>query len=244
METSRYPYLAYLDDDCSVKPDWLASLMKGYRLREDVFAVFGQITNDWGKQVKPTWVIPATETWLGNNSFLGDQPRILESGFGIREGNLSIQKTWLQKFGGFLGMEQFGSLNMAAAELKYCLWQANRSGVKIAYMPAAVAYHHVVARSRLWMVKRAYWQGISDGIFDYLIFKRHFLSSVIHACYDLAVMAGLFLLSLGFLIILDRPKWLYHLLRTVRRAGLILSELRIRGNWAYIYEWTRNHSLG
>jgi len=242
FEVAINPYLAYIDDDCTVGLDWLRSLMSGYDLNEDIFAVFGQIINDWGDQIKPRWMMTATEKWLGNNNFLGSSPRILDSSHGTREGNLSIKKEALRSFGGFFGMEQFGSRNMASGELKYCLFQAKKRGAKIAYVPGAIAIHHVVVKSRSWMLQRAYWQGITDGLFDYLLTKREFWSLLFRAYFDSVAMIVLFGHSLFFMFLFDQPKCMFHLLRAVRRLGLILSELHLKGNWPRVNSWLREHA--
>jgi glycosyltransferase involved in cell wall biosynthesis len=242
-EEALYPYLAYIDDDCIVKPDWLQSLMTGYDLDNRVFSVFGRIKNDWGEQIKPRWMTPAMEAMLGDNSFLGTAPKILENRFGTRESNLSIKKGILQSLGGFLGMEQFGSHNSAATELKYCLWKARNIGVKIAYVPTAVAHHYVTLRTKSWMIKRAYWQGISDGLLDFIIYRQKWWKSGIKACSDSAAMIVLFGFALFYLVLCDQPRWMFHLLRAVRRFGLILSELHLKGNWSRVNAWLAGQSF-
>lgn len=234
-------YLAYIDDDCTVGPGWLQALMSGYNLDESIFAVFGQIINDWGEQIKPRWMMPATETWLGTNSFLGNSLKILESSFGTREANLSIKKEVLAALGGFLGMEQFGSRDMAATELKYFLWKAKTMGEKIAYVPAATAQHLMVPRTRSWMIQRAYWQGISDGILEYIIYRRKWWRTGARACLDLAALIVLLGYVISYIILCDQPKWMFHLMRAVRRLGLILSELHLRGYWNRVDVWLRGH---
>jgi glycosyltransferase involved in cell wall biosynthesis len=241
-EVARNPYLAYIDDDCTVGPGWLQALMSGYNLDESIFAVFGQIINDWGEQIKPRWMMPATETWLGTNSFLGNSPKILENSFGTREANLSIKKEGLTTLGGFLGMEQFGSRDMAATELKYFLWKAKRMGKKIAYVPAATAHHLIVPRSRSWMIQRAYWQGISDGILEYIIFRRKWWTAVARACLDSAALIVLLGHVICYIILSDQPNWMFHLMRAVRRLGLILSELHLRGYWYRVDAWLRENT--
>ncbi|HUV67645.1 MAG TPA: glycosyltransferase family A protein [Sedimentisphaerales bacterium] len=34
-KVARYPYLAYLDDDCSVEPDWPSQPVQGFDLHDD-----------------------------------------------------------------------------------------------------------------------------------------------------------------------------------------------------------------
>jgi hypothetical protein len=172
---------------------------------------------------------------------LGNSPRILEDSHGTREGNLSIKKEKLQSFGGFLGMEQFGSRNMASGELKYCLVHAKKNGAKIAYVPSAIVHHQIVPRSRSWMIKRAYWQGITDGLFDFLLFKRKFSETLLRTYFDVGALIVLLGQSLFLMILFNQPKSLFHLLRAVRRFSLIVCELHLTGNWTQLYDWMRKH---
>ena len=138
-------------------------------------------------------------------------------------------------------MEQFGSRNMASGELKYCLFQAKKRGYKIAYVPTAIVHHHIAPRSRSWIVQRAYWQGVTDGLFDFLLTKRKFWDSLLRVYFDMAAMIVLFGNAAFFMILFAHPKWMFHLLRAVRRFSLILCRLHLIGNWPRIHDWRRQH---
>jgi GT2 family glycosyltransferase len=216
--------------------------MSGYDLHKDVFAAFGQIVNDWGVQIKPRWIMPATETWLGDNSFLGNSPKILENDFGIRESNLSINKEMLQSLGGFLGMELFGSHSRAATELRYCLWRAKKMDIRIAYIPAAIAHHHIAVKSRTQMIQRAYWQGVSDGILEYIMYRGPWWNTGARAGLNMAAMIVLFGFALFYFVLFDQPKWIFYGMRATRRLGLILSELHLKGSFSRMRAWLAEQS--
>lgn len=242
-EAAHYPYLAYIDDDCSVQPDWLSQLVEGFDLHDDVAAVGGQVVLDWDQQKPPAWLGPQLERWLAANSHLGDQPRVTEQNARVIECNMVLTREAWQASGGFLGMEQFGSKHMAAGEVLYLLKQIERQGGKVAYVPDAVVHHHVGIRTWQWMLRRAYWQGVSDGLLDYLVYRRSWLSTISRVILDTAAMV-IFLgyASISYLTA-DQPTGLFHSLRAIRRLGLILSEMRLVGDWSRARSWTSaNHS--
>ena len=55
-QVARFPYLAYLDDDCIVEADWLSNLVSGFDLDEKVSIVAGRITVDYSNQKIPNWI--------------------------------------------------------------------------------------------------------------------------------------------------------------------------------------------
>jgi GT2 family glycosyltransferase len=239
---ARYPYLAYIDDDCSVAPDWLSQLVQGFDLDDDVVAVGGRVVLDWDQQEKPAWLGPGIETWLGAYSHSGAQPMVLETKACVRESNMALKREAWTASGGFLGMEQFGSQHMAAGEVLYLLKQIERQRGKVAFVPGAVVHHHIGQRSWRWMVRRAYWQGVSDGILDYLVNKRSWLAMVSRISLDTAAMFVLFGYAGVSYLKADKSKGLFHLLRAIRRFSLVLGELRLVGDWPSVRSWaSANH---
>lgn len=240
-EVSHYPYLAYLDDDCSVEPDWLSQLVEGFNLHDDVVVVGGQVVLDWDQQKPPAWLGPQLERWLAANSHLGDQPRVMEKNARVIECNMALTREAWRAASGFLGMEQFGSNHMAAGEVLYLLKQVERQGGKVAYVPDAIVHHHVGIRTWQWMLRRAYWQGVSDGLLDYLVYGRSWLATLGRVILNAAAMV-IFLeyASISYLTA-NKPEALFHSLRAVRRLGLILSEMRLVGDWSRARSWASAH---
>lgn len=236
-QVARYPYLAYLDDDCSVEPDWLSQLVQGFDLHDDVVAVGGRVVLEWDQQKAPAWLGPDIEPWLAAYCPSGDEPRLLEAKTQVIECNMGLKKEAWKAAGGFLGMDQFGSRHMAAGEVLYLLRQIEQQRGRVAYVPGAVAYHHVGSRSRRWMLRRAYWQGVSDGVLDYLVNKRSRPSTARRLAIDAAVMMALSGCTCISYLKADQAKGMSYLLRATRRFSLVLSELRLAGDWTRVQSW-------
>jgi len=240
-EAARYPYLAYIDDDCAVKPDWLKSILGGFDLDERVVVVGGLVILDWADQKKPSWIGPGIEPWLGVNSVLGSQPRLLEKKIRVLEGNMALTREAWHGHGGFLGMERFGSRHVSAGEVIFLLKQIERKGEKVAFVPGAVARHHVVIRNLRWFLRRAYWQGVSDGILDYLLFRRSWRSTIGRIFLDSIAMLTFIGLTGFSIFTANSSESLFYLMRAIRRTGLILSEMRLVGNWPEARFWISTH---
>jgi glycosyltransferase involved in cell wall biosynthesis len=239
-EEASNPYLAYLDDDCSVGPDWLRRLASGFDLNERVVAVGGQVILQW-EAPKPSWFGPELERWFAVNGHLGQQPRLLTAFEYIVEGNMGIERRAWKAGGGFLGMEQFGSRGMAAGEILYLLQKLHQQRGKIAFVPQAIAVHHVRPSTQRRMVLRAYWQGVSDGLLDYLIYRRSWLSTAGRLVLDASAMIVLFGYTCFSYLKADQAKGIFHLMRAIRRLSLVLSEMRLIGDWPRIRVWASAH---
>lgn len=235
-EAARYPYLAYLDDDCNVNPDWLKHLVSGFDLHQNVVAVGGQIELQW-RAPKPNWLGADLNQWFAANSYLGAESRLLSQRENIIEGNMALNKQAYLAAGGFLGMEQFGSQNMAAGEVLYLLQQLRRQGGEVAFIPQAVALHNVYPGNQQRMIRRAYWQGVSDGIMNYLIYRYSWFSTAGRFIFDAAAFVALIGFSIFSFIKADQAKSMFHLLRAIRRMGLVLSELHLAGDWVRVRSW-------
>jgi glycosyltransferase involved in cell wall biosynthesis len=239
---ARYPYLAYIDDDCRVTPQWLGQLMSGFELDAHVGAVGGAVIPVW-QQPKPAWLGPQIEHWFASTSFLGSKARLLDKGERIVEGNMAIEYEAWREAGGFLGMDRFGSQNMASGEILYLLHQVYKQGKMVAFNPGAVAWHCCINKpSKRWMVRRAYWQGVSDAMLDHILHQRSLRELVMRFSFDILALFTLLVLSAAGYLGWNQRKGMYQLARAVRRVGLLLGEARIVGDWSAIRSWLYEHA--
>jgi glycosyltransferase involved in cell wall biosynthesis len=241
-EEARHPYLAYIDDDCAVRSDWLRRLMGGFDLHARVVAAGGLVSLKW-EQPRPAWLGQELDAWLADTCYLGDQARLLNDDERLVESNTAFERRAWQSAGGFIGMEQFGSRNMAAGEVLYLLHQLRRQGGRVAFVPAAVMEHHVNAPTRRRMLERAYWQGVSDAILKHLLHRRSGFSTAWRAVLDLGALLVLLGWSAATYASGNSAKGMYHLTRAVRRIGFLLSELRLVGDWQSVRTWSPDQNL-
>jgi glucosyl-dolichyl phosphate glucuronosyltransferase len=242
-EEARYPYLAYLDDDCSIGVDWLSQIMSGFDLDEQASIVAGHIVLDYDNQRIPAWLGEKSERWLGTYNFPGSQPRLLDNPVYVCEGNMAIKRQVWKSTGGFLGMDRFSSPHVAAQEIVYLLDQVKRQGGKVAFVPGAIARHHTAIPTQRWMLMRAYWHGVSDGILDYLLKHQSWLSLIYQIVLDTVAMFIFLFLAFLFLLMLNKATSMYHLLRATARFGRLLSELRLKGDWHRARLWASTQGV-
>jgi glycosyltransferase involved in cell wall biosynthesis len=236
-EAARYDFLAYIDDDCTAGPEWLKRLMQGFDLDPLVEVVGGRVIVDWDGGHIPRWYGREVERSLAGTGHLGEKTRIIDKEPRVIECNMAIRKAAWRAGGGFLGMEQFGSRHCAAGEVIPLLERIGRWGGKVAFAPEAAVYHHAGKRDLRWMLARAYWQGVSDGLMDRLLDRRRGAGAVQRAAVDAAAMFLLFSLFLVSTLRFSAPRSTRQLLRAVRRFGLLVSALHLVGDWHKLRTW-------
>lgn len=231
-QEAHFPFIAYCDDDCGVGPEWLGHLMQGFDLAPDIVAGGGLVVLEWGGKAPP-WMSPGLEPYLAATTFLGTRSRVLDEGERLVEFNLALEKQVWEKAGGFQGMEQFGSRHPAAGEGLLLFKRIRGLGRKMAFASEAVMWHHVRARtSRCWMIRRGYWQGVSDTLMEGIanpgpISFRLAGLSLARCLTRLAQAAGHSLLG-------NTPSGMLHCTQAASYLGRTLAHLHFVGDWRKI----------
>ncbi len=234
---ARFPYLAYLDDDCTVGKDWLSQITSGFGVDEQVSVVGGRVALAFDDQKIPSWLGPVSKRWLAEFNFPGTKARLLNDASYICEGNMAIRRYAWKSVGGFLGIDQFNSPQMAAQEIVYLLEKIKGQGGKVAFVPKALANHHTSLPTQQQILVRAYFHGVSSSILNYLLKGFSWTSSISRTIISTAAMFVFLFLSLIFLLLFDKATSMDYLLRAMGRFGRVLSELRLAGNWSSVRAW-------
>ena len=211
---ARYPYLAYLDDDCVVAENWLSELLSGFDLDEQVAIVGGRVEMAYDDQKIPAWLGAVSKRWLAEFKFPGSEPRLLDNATYVIEGNMAISKEAWQSGGGFLGIDQFSSPHVASQEIVYLLEQIKNQGGKVAFVPGAVANHHKLLPSKKQMITRAYFHGVSTGILNYLLEGFSWVPVISRIIFNAG--STFFLLLFSFLFLFNKPVSMDFLLRAAK----------------------------
>jgi glycosyltransferase involved in cell wall biosynthesis len=152
--------VAFLDDDAVADPDWIAELVSVYDAR-DAIAVGGRMAPRWVAG-EPAF-LPAEYYWLVGVTHRG----FAEPGAEVRNtfgSNISFRREVLEELDGFAeSIGRQGTAQLQAEEPELCARMIERYGQGVAYTPDAVVEHKVFEyrTRRLWLAKRAFWQGYS-----------------------------------------------------------------------------------
>ncbi|NLW94746.1 MAG: glycosyltransferase [Chlamydiae bacterium] len=161
IRASRGEIVAFIDDDASASPRWLASLLDVHaRWNADI--VGGRIVLDYSEE-RPAWLGGELEAWLSALD-LGGEARPVRYPEQLFGANISFRRAWLDKTGGFdPALDRKGS-SLASGGDTDLLWRMLRMGARAVYEPEAVVTHRIPAErlTRGWFVRRMYQGGRSN----------------------------------------------------------------------------------
>lgn len=157
---ARYEIVAYLDDDVDVDERWLKHLADAYA-GENVAGVGGRAYLVYPRP-RPRWLGEHIEGLLTKVE-LGPVRRPARSGeiFGV---NLSFQKDWLVRTGGFRpDLDRVGTCLLGGGDDEMVARVAANGG-HILYEPGAVVGHRVPDSrlTRKWFWDRCFWGSVSS----------------------------------------------------------------------------------
>jgi len=157
-------YVAYLDDDALASEQWLEKILEVF---ETVKPKPGCLTG----RIDPIWEVPQpvwlSDSQLGYLAILNwsDAPLILKKNQWLGGANMSFPKRLLEKVNGFNPNLGRMGRKLRSGEDILLQRQVMSKGYNCLYHPGIIVQHHIPA-SRLdkgWIVKRAFWQGVSDA---------------------------------------------------------------------------------
>ncbi|QEL21024.1 glycosyltransferase [Limnoglobus roseus] len=154
---ARGDIIAWTDDDAFPEPDWIEKTLTALE-RFDAEMVFGKVEPLWETGRPPSWF---TEKYRGMFALidLGGPPRVVKEphvvGFNV---NMAFRTSIVAKIGGY--RTDIGRGRMAGGEDIDLFQRAHRSGVAVAYEPAAVVRHYIPAsRCTKAFYRRYTWGG-------------------------------------------------------------------------------------
>jgi GT2 family glycosyltransferase len=216
--------VAYLDDDATAEPQWLAELAAAF---DDprIIAAGGAAVPVW-ESGRPRW-FPDEFGWVVGCSYRGlpEQPAEIRNVIGC---NMAFRRAALATVGGFSGRlsRSVTSGPVGAEETEFCIRLRRRfPGSAIWFQPSARVHHRVPAARATWRYfrSRCYHEGLSKGILTQMVGpgdglaseRRHALvtlpSGVLRGFVDIlrgdlsglgrsaAIVAGLILTGIGYL---------------------------------------------
>lgn len=163
MENTKGAYLANIDDDGTVNPDWLELFLRNFaEVDPDVALVGGDIEPVW-EAPKPEWMTHVMELYLSAATRLGSEPRFLNEDEPASEGNSCYRRTVLEKAGGF--PEELGRAGSCLLSGEHIVeTRVRQNGGRVFYDPRIILKHfiHADRLNPMWFRHRLFWQGISE----------------------------------------------------------------------------------
>lgn len=169
IEEANGKIVAFADDDVDFDRRWGQEIVDAFQANPDAGCLGGK-NIPFFIEGKPEW-IPEELYYIYGDVGFGDEVKILkfpEHPYGL---NMAFKKEVFEKVGLFnpeLGRKKLSLLSGEESELFY---RVNQLGMKTIYTPFAVVKHLIPPNrtGKEWILKRVYWGGISEVVFEQLI---------------------------------------------------------------------------
>ncbi len=169
LAAAHTPWVAYIDDDAAVAPDWAGAIAAAVvRLPSRAAALGGPILPSWEAPCPPWWpdeLIPAlTVLSWGRAGRVGDgllPPHVEPYG-----ANMAFRTAALRAVGGF--PPELGRIGakLLSGEEAWVMRALRDAGYDIHYDPT-ISVTHSIQATRLtpaWLLQRQFWSGVSEAI--------------------------------------------------------------------------------
>jgi glycosyltransferase involved in cell wall biosynthesis len=164
--------IAFTDDDIEFDKDWIKEILKTFKDFPDAWSMGGKIIPIF-KDDKPEWI---SDNLMGIYGYMNRSSNIICMEFPDFpfEANMAFRKETFNKLELFpitLSRNNKSLLSNAGIYLFYLI---SRSEGKVIYNPHAFIKHKVQKKmiTKKWILRRLYWQGISDVKFEQLTNKK------------------------------------------------------------------------
>lgn len=169
--------VAFLDDDASAEPDWLAHMLDAY---DDprVVGVGGHVVPEWADR-RPKW-FPAEFDWVVGCSYTGlpDARAEVRNPIGA---NMSFRRDVILAAGGFAtSLGRVGRRPLGCEETELSIRVVRRDPASVIVLePRAVVRHHVPGERGRWAYfwRRCWSEGLSKASVSRLVDPRSALAS-------------------------------------------------------------------
>ncbi len=162
---ARAEYVAYMDDDVIVSPQWLETVL-------EIFAQAEPQPGGLGGKIEPIWESPRP-VWLADDMLrflamldLSDAPIILNDKQWLMSANIAFPKRALEEVNGFdVHMGRVGNKLLSMDE-NFLQQRLRDRGYQLLYHPKMAVRHHIPTGrlSKKWFLRRMYWEGVSLAV--------------------------------------------------------------------------------
>lgn len=166
LQEARHNLVAFIDDDAVPGPGWLNEFRTAaIDDLANTTAIFAGRTLLEFPSLPPRALASRYSFLLGAKDY-GNHRRRLVAGESPGGGNMMVNRLIIHRYGPFdEDLDRKGACLLSNGETALCD-KLHRAAVPMEYVPTSVIHHWAgTERTRLkWLVRRMFWQGVSDGI--------------------------------------------------------------------------------
>ena len=163
IRESEGEYIAIVDDDERIAPDFVASYVALFDNVPDAVAAGGPIVAEYPTG-RPRWMSAFTERPIANTMYFGDQVREFPRGRVPGGGNMALRRSAVRRYGVFDTSLGYVGESLVGGEESDLFERLQIAEAKYYYVPQAVMYH-VIPKEKLtsdYLRRLSYNVGVSQ----------------------------------------------------------------------------------
>ena len=140
IRESEAEYIAIIDDDERISPDFITSYISLFDSTPDAVAAGGPIVAEYPSG-RPRWMSHFTERPVANTMYFGDKVREFPEGRIPGGGNMAIRRSAVRRYGVFDTSLGYVGESLVGGEESDLFERLRIAEAKYYYVPTAVMYH-------------------------------------------------------------------------------------------------------
>jgi glycosyltransferase involved in cell wall biosynthesis len=140
IRESEAEYIAIIDDDERISPDFITSYISLFDSTPDAVAAGGPIVAEYPSR-RPRWMSHFTERPVANTMYFGDKVREFPEGRIPGGGNMAIRRSAVRRYGVFDTSLGYVGESLVGGEESDLFERLRIAEAKYYYVPTAVMYH-------------------------------------------------------------------------------------------------------
>lgn len=137
---SEAEYIAIIDDDERIAPDFIASYISFFDTTSDAVAAGGPIVAEYPSG-RPRWMSRFTERPVANTMYFGEKTRLFPEGRIPGGGNMALRRSAVRRYGVFDTSLGYVGESLVGGEESDLFERLRIAEAKYYYVPQAVMYH-------------------------------------------------------------------------------------------------------
>lgn len=184
IKNARGQILVFTDDDVDFTDTWLMDFSIYMDKHPECQAITGKIIPKFTIP-RPEWLVDNMLNFYGQQNYGETSVNIQFPDFPV-EMNMAVRSHVFEKYGGFSTEFSRDAKSLMSNDGKFFFYQLSQNKEIVRYIPCACLFH-LIPESRItsaWLLRRYFWQGVSDIAFQNLVSPQHKLTEVINALSD------------------------------------------------------------
>lgn len=185
IRNAHSPVLVFTDDDVDFSDTWLKDFSDYMENHPECQVATGEIIPKFVVP-RPDWLRESMLKVYGQQDY-GLAPVDIQFPDFPVEMNMAVRAQLFERYGGFCTAFNRDNKTLMSNDGKYFFYQLAEQKEIVRYIPCARLFH-LIPITRItpaWVIRRYFWQGVSDIAFDHLVKPQNRLTETLTSVVDL-----------------------------------------------------------